>query len=130
MSGMTKVVMMTAALNIYEQYDKGGDETLDYIVSGDETWVLYFTPKTNTSLLSGTILCKIMATGFGTIMKSSYMISCLKGKQVLRLVKFSRNYSAQFIPLVRFLFNEVLLLYDRAFQNATQHVQDLLAGFK
>lgn len=37
---------MVAALNFLEGYDKDGDKMLGHIVTGDETWVLYVTPKT------------------------------------------------------------------------------------
>jgi hypothetical protein len=34
-----------AALSFLECYHRGDDEFLDHIVTGDETWVLHYTPE-------------------------------------------------------------------------------------
>lgn len=34
------------SLSFLERYDRGGDEFLNHIVTGDETWVAYYTPET------------------------------------------------------------------------------------
>jgi hypothetical protein len=36
---------MGAALTFLERYHRDGDKFLDYIVTGDETWVSHFTPE-------------------------------------------------------------------------------------
>lgn len=41
-----KTKRLAHALSFLERYDKEGDEFLSHIVTGDETWVSYYTPET------------------------------------------------------------------------------------
>jgi hypothetical protein len=42
---------MGSALKFLTRYTQEGDEFLDYIVTGDETWVFHHTPESTTTMM-------------------------------------------------------------------------------
>jgi hypothetical protein len=45
--------LMGAALSFLEHYHREGDEFLDHIITGDETWIGHYTQRISGSLKNG-----------------------------------------------------------------------------
>lgn len=146
---------MLAALNFLEQYDKDGNKMLDHTVTGDETWVLYVTPKTKCQSLewhhpwypsrpkglrSYFLHARRWSQCFGTTMEAfmiihgSLMICDFMTWEEINVETYCGTLMKLWCAIQnlqhRLLFSGVVLLIDIAHPQTSRCTRELLAEFK
>jgi len=139
---------LAAALNFLEAYEKNGNQLLERIVTGDETWVQYVncetkrqsmewghtnSPNKPTKCLPSWSGRKIMATVFWDI-HGVILVDFLERGQTIN----AERYCETLRKLRRAIQNKrrgklsekVLLIHDNARPHTAIHTRELLEGFR
>ncbi|GFX08184.1 mariner Mos1 transposase [Trichonephila clavipes] len=141
-----KTKRLGSALSFFERYRNEGNDFLSHIVTGDETWVAYFTPESKQQSMEGWQSSSPRKVKFKqTISAQKIMCTVFWDRKDVLLVNFLTRgdtinavaYCATLQKLRRAIQNKrrgmlsagVVLLHDNARPHTANRTQDLITSF-
>lgn len=141
-----KMKRMACALDFLDRYHKEGDQFLENIVTGDETWVSHMTPESKRQSMEWRhTTSPVRVKAKQTISTRKVMATVFWDRHGVLLVEFMQQgttinaaaYCATLTKLRRAIQNKrrglltsgVLLLHDNARPHSSIHTQNLIRSF-